>query len=183
MKKNSKVWKGFLVAGITALTVPPIVYGGKPQPERVRSGSPSSSGTYSGSSDTKSGTSSGMTGSTGTHSGSSGTSGMTGSTGTHSGSSSMSGMNKDMASTDADKSLNSQIRQSMNTDTSLANVGQNVHFSTQDGEVTLHGSVASETEKNLIEQKVKQLSDVKSVKNELQVVSVGSSSGMDSSNR
>ena len=182
MKKNSKVWKGFLVAGITALTVPPIVYGQTAAGEGS-SGSPGSSGTYSGSSDTKSGTSSGMPGSTGTHTGSSGTSGMPGSTGTPSDSSSMSGMNKDMATTDADKLLNSQIRQSMNTDTSLTNVGKNVHFSTQDGEVTLHGSVASETEKNQIEQKVKQLSDVKSVKNELQVVSVGSSSRMDSSNR
>jgi osmotically-inducible protein OsmY len=165
MKKNSKVWKGFLVAGITALTIPPVVYGGQTAAGEGSSGSPSSSGTYSGSSETKSGTSSGMTGSTGTHS-----------------DSSMSGMNKDMASTDADKSLNSQIRQSMKTDTSLANIGQNVHFSTQDGEVTLHGSVASETEKNQIEQKVKELSDVKSVKNELQVASVGSSSSMDSAN-
>lgn len=153
MKKNSKVWKGFLVAGITALTMPPIVYGQTAAGE-------GSSGTYSGSSDTKSGTSSGMTGSTGTHSDSS----------------SMSSMNKDIASTDADKRLNSQIRQSMNADTSLAKVGQNIHFSTQDGEVTLHGSVASETEKNQIEQKVKQVSDVKSVQNELEVSSVGSSS-------
>jgi len=182
MKKNSKVLKGFLVAGITALTVPSIGYGQTAAGEGS-SGSPNSSGTYSGSSDTKSGSSSGMTGSTGTHSGSPGTSGMTGSTGTHSGSSSMSGMNKDMATTDADKSLNSKIRQSMNTDTSLANIGQNVHFSTQDGEVTLHGSVASETEKNQIEQKVKQLSDVKNVKNELQVTSMGSSSPRSSSSR
>jgi osmotically-inducible protein OsmY len=159
MKKNSKVWKGFLVAGITALTMPTIVYGQTAAGE-------SSSGTYSGSSDMKSGTSSGMTGSTGTHSDSS----------------SMSGMNKDIASTDADKRLNSQIRQSMNADMSLANVGQNIHFSTQDGEVTLHGSVASETEKNQIEQKVKQLSDVKGVQNELEVIS-GSSSSMDSVSR
>jgi osmotically-inducible protein OsmY len=159
MKKNSKVWKGFLVAGITALTMPTIVYGQTAAGE-------SSSGTYSGSSDMKSGTSSGMTGSTGTPSDSS----------------SMSGMNKDIASTDADKRLNSQIRQSMNADTSLANVGQNIHFSTQDGEVTLHGSVASETEKNQIEQKVKQLSDVKGVQNELEVIS-GSSSSMDSVSR
>jgi osmotically-inducible protein OsmY len=159
MKKNSKVWKGFLVAGITALTMPTIVYGQTAAGE-------SSSGTYSGSSDMKSGTSSGMTGSTGTPSDSS----------------SMSGMNKDIASTDADKRLNSQIRQSMNADTSLANVGQNIHFNTQDGEVTLHGSVASETEKNQIEQKVKQLSDVKGVQNELEVIS-GSSSSMDSVSR
>jgi hypothetical protein len=172
MKKNSKVWKGFLVAGITALTVPPVVYGQTAVGEGssgsssgMKSDSPSSSGTYSGSSDTKSGTSSGMTGSPETHSGSS---------------SSMSSMNKDIASTDADKRLNSQIRQSMNIDTSLANIGQNIHFSTQDGEVTLLGSVASETEKNQIEQKVKQLSDVKSVKNELQVTSMGSSSSMGS---
>jgi len=169
MKKNSKVWKGFLVAGITALTVPSIVY------SQTAAGEDSSS-TYSGSSGMKSGTSSGMTGSTGTHNGSSGTSDMTGSTGTHTDSSSMSGINKDIASTDADKRLNSLIRQSMNADTSLANVGQNIHFSTQNGEVTLHGSVASETEKNQIEEKVTQLSEVKSVKNELEVSNGGSSS-------
>jgi osmotically-inducible protein OsmY len=46
--------------------------------------------------------------------------------------------------------------------------------------VTLHGSVASETEKNQIEQKVKQLSNVKSVQNELEVSSMGSSSSMGS---
>jgi len=153
MKKNSKVLKGFLVAGITAFTLPPIVYGQTAVGE-------GSSSTYSGSSHMKSGTSSGMTGSTGTPSDSS----------------SMSAMNKDMAITDADKRLNSQIRQSLNSDTSLANVGQNIHFSTQNGEVTLHGSVASETEKNQIEEKVTQLSEVKSVKNELEVSNGGSSS-------
>jgi len=153
MKKNSKILKGFLVAGITALTMPPIVYSQTAVGE-------DSSGTYSGSSDTRSGPSSGMTGSTGTHSGST----------------SMSAMNKDMASTDTDKRLNSQIRQSLNSDTSLANAGQKIHFSTQNGEVTLHGLVASETEKNQIEQKVKQISDVKSVQNELEVSSMGSSS-------
>jgi len=152
MKKNSKILKGFLVAGITALTMPPIVYGQTAVGE-------SSSGTYSGSS---------------------GTSGMTGSTGTHSDSSSMSALKKDMATTDADKRLNRQMRQALNSDTSLANVGQNIHFDTQNGEVTLHGSVASETEKNQIEQKVKQLSDVKSVQNEIEVSSVGSSSLMGS---
>jgi len=153
MKKNSKVLKGFLVAGITAFTMPPIVYGQTAVGE-------GSSSTYSGSSHMKSGTSSGMTGSTGTPSDSS----------------SMSAMNKDMAITDADKRLNNQIRQSLNSDTSLANVGQNIHFSTQNGEVTLHGSVASETEKNQIEEKVTQLREVKSVKNELEVSNGGSSS-------
>jgi len=153
MKKNSKVLKGFLVAGITAFTLPPSVYG------QTAVGEDSSS-TYSGSSHMKSGTSSGMTGSTGTPSDSS----------------SMSAMNKDMAITDADKRLNNQIRHSLNSDTSLANVGQNIHFSTQNGEVTLHGLVASETEKNQIEEKVTQLSEVKSVKNELEVSNGGSSS-------
>lgn len=88
-----------------------------------------------------------------------------------------------MATTDADKSLNSQIRQSMKADSSLGNVSENVHFSTNNGEVTLHGTVASESEKNLIEQKVKQLSDVKEVKNELKIGSVGSLSSGSSASR
>jgi len=168
MKKNNKVLKGFLVAGITAFTMPPIVYGQTPADE-------DSSSTYTSSSHTKSRTSSDTTDSTETHSGSSGMSGMPGSTGIPN-DSSMSAMNKDMATTEADKRLNSQIRQSLSSDTSLANVAQNIHFSTQNGRVTLHGSVASETEKNQLEEKVTQLNDVKSVQNELEVSSGGSSS-------
>jgi len=170
MKKNNKVLKGFLVAGITAFTMPPIVVYGQ-----TGAGEDASS-TYSGSSHMKGGTSSDMSGSTGTHSGSSGTSGMPGSTGIPNDSSLRSAMNKDMATTEADKRLNSQIRQSLSSDTSLPNVGQNIHFSTQNGRVTLHGSVASETQKNQLEEKVTQLNDVKSVQNELEVSSEGSSS-------
>jgi hypothetical protein len=96
-------------------------------------------------------------------------------------SSSMSGAMKDTGSTDADKRLNSQIRQSLNADTSLAGVGRNVHLTTENGKVTLHGSVSSEAEKQQIEQKVKQMSDVDDVQNQLQVASSGSSSATGSS--
>jgi osmotically-inducible protein OsmY len=95
----------------------------------------------------------------------------------------MSKVDKDMGSTEADQRLNSQIRQALNADTSLAGVGRNVYFNTKNGEVTLQGSVSSEAEKNQIEQKVKQMSNVGNVKNELQVANMGSSSAMGGSSK
>ena len=178
MKKSSKFWQGFLVAGIAALAVPSFVQGqsagggASDSSSGMTSGSQSST-TRSGSSDSSSSTSSGMTGSSGM-SGSAGSDGM-------SSSPSMSGAGKDMASTEGDQRLNSQIRQVLNSDTSLAGAGRNIHLDTKNGQATLHGSVSSEAEKNQIEQKVKQQSNVDNVKNELQVASSGSSSSTGSS--
>lgn len=207
MKKKSKVLKGAIVAGITALTVPTFVHSQTSGSSSgsgssgMSSGSSGSTSTPSGSTGSgsgsmgsgSSGTHSGSmgSGSTGTHGGSSGmksgsASDMTGSTGSPGSSSSMGNMgsmSKDMATTDADKSLNSQIRQSMKADSSLGTIGENIHFSTNNGEVTLHGTVASESEKNLVEQKVKQMSNVKEVQNELKVGSVGSLSSGSSTAR
>lgn len=197
MKKSSKFWQSFLVAGIAALAVPTFVQGQSAGSGAAGSGMPSgsagSSGMSSGSSGAAGaqgtapgsgmGTPSGMTGSSGTHSGSSGTSGMTGS-GTAGGmSSSPTGsMSKDMANTDADKRLNSQIRQSLNADTTLTGAGRDIQLNTQDGQVTLQGSVGSEAEKNQIEQKVKQMTNVESVRNQLRVTNnAGSSSSMSGS--
>ena len=82
-----------------------------------------------------------------------------------------------MGSTDADKRLNSQIRQSLNADTTLGgDAGRNVQLNTEDGQVTLQGTVKSEAEKNQIEQKVKQMENVENVRNELRVTSMSSPS-------
>jgi|GEM_PF-4944495 len=176
MKKYSKFWQGFLVAGIAALAVPSFVQGQSAgsgaagSSSGMTAGSPDSTGTHSMSPGSSSGTSSGMTGA----------GGMTGSAATSGMSSSMGSMSKDMGSTEADKRLNSQIRQSLNADTSLAGAGRDIRLNTQDGRVTLEGSVNSEAEKNQIEQKVKQMSNVNSVKNDLRVAGSGSLSSMGS---
>src|SRR5690349_4951847 len=145
MKTNSKFWQGFLVAGITALAVPTFVQGQTAgSSSGMNSSSSGSVGTHSG---TSSGMSPGVTGSSGTHSGSTTTNEMTGSSGSSGMSSSMSGANRDVAGNEADQQLNSQIRQGLSSDTSLAGATRNVQLTTQDGQVTLNGTVSSEAEK------------------------------------
>lgn len=164
MKISNTFWHAVLVAGVTACVVPAFAQGQT---------------TGSDSTGKSSGMTSGSSSASETHKSSSG--GMTGSAGASGMSHSMSKVDKDMGSTEADQRLNSQIRQELNADTSLAGIGRNVHFNTKNGEVTLQGSVSSEAEKNQIEQKVKQMSNVGNVKNELQVASMGSSSTSSSS--
>src|SRR4029434_1800888 len=48
---------------------------------------------------------------------------------------------EDQAATEADRSLNQRIRQALNADTALATSVQKVQLETNNGEVTLHGSV------------------------------------------
>jgi len=168
MKKNSKFWQGFLIAGITAFAVPSFVYGQSAGGNMGSTSGTPSSATRSGVTNPNSGTSAGMPGSAGT---------------ANSMSSPTTGMNQDIGSTSADQRLNSQIRQALNSDTSLAGTGRNVHLSTQNGKVTLQGSVNSEVEKKQIEQKVKQMSDVNIVDNQLQVANTTTSSPMGSGNR
>jgi hypothetical protein len=184
MKKQ--LWQGLLVAGIAAFAVPSFVQGqaagqGSSGGSGMTSGSSGASGMQGG---TGSGTpgmgSSGIgAGSSGTRSGMPGTSDATGTTGMTS--SPAGSMARDVGTSEADKRLNTQIRQSLNADTSLSGVGQNVQLSTQNGKVTLRGSVSSEAEKRQIEQKVKQMNDVDNVDNQLQVASSGSPSSMGSS--
>jgi hypothetical protein len=207
MKKSSKLWHGFFVAGITALAVPTFVHGqaaggaasgagssgitsGSPSPsssqtgvtgsQNVPSGSPSTSGNRSGVSESNIGRTPGITGSQGTQNDSSTDSaGDTASTtNPNSMTSSLGGINRDVGSSIADQRLNTQIRQSLNADTSLSGMGRDVQLHTAQGEVTLRGSVGSEREKLQIEEKVKQQSAVQDVTNELQVVDRGSTSSL-----
>lgn len=76
---------------------------------------------------------------------------------------------KDEASTEADRTLNQQIRQALSEDTALAAAAQSVFIITDNGEVTLHGSVATEKEKADINAKVQQVSGVRKLKNQLQM--------------
>lgn len=75
----------------------------------------------------------------------------------------------DKAATDADRSLNQRIRQALNADTALAAVVQKVYLDTNNGAVTLQGSVPTEKIKDDVGAKVQQVAGVKEVENQLQM--------------
>src|SRR5262249_2392736 len=76
---------------------------------------------------------------------------------------------KDEAVTEADHMLNQRIRQALGQDVALAAATQSVSITTDNGEVTLHGSVATEKEKANINTKIQQVSGVKKLYNQLQM--------------
>jgi osmotically-inducible protein OsmY len=77
----------------------------------------------------------------------------------------------DQGMTEADRTLNQNIRKALSADSSLASSAKNVHFSTDNGKVTLQGTVATEKDKENIEAKVEKMTGVKDVNNQLQVAS------------
>ena len=76
---------------------------------------------------------------------------------------------EDQAATEADRSLNQRIRQALNADTALATSVQKVQLETNNGEVTLHGSVPTEKIKEEVSATVRQVAGVKKVENQLQM--------------
>jgi osmotically-inducible protein OsmY len=76
----------------------------------------------------------------------------------------------DKAGTEADRSLNEQIRQSLQAEPALAASEKQIRLETENGEVTLHGVVDTEKEKADISAKVQQISGVKKVDNQLQII-------------
>jgi osmotically-inducible protein OsmY len=82
----------------------------------------------------------------------------------------------DQATTEADRTLNQKIRQGLTSDPALGTSSKNVHFSTDNGKVTLHGTVATEKEKKDLEAKVEKMAGVKDVDNQLQIAPASSSS-------
>lgn len=93
---------------------------------------------------------------------------------------------KDEAKTDADRALNQSIRSALSADMTLASSVQSVQLKTEEGEVKLEGEVFNKDAKEMIEEKVKKVSGVKDVENDLKVASstgsstsgsMGSSSG------
>lgn len=173
--KQNKWWRTFLAVGVSALAFPAFV-------QSQTSGAPSPSGS------SPSGVRSphSATGTMGAEE-TPGTSGTTGSSrmgeGSSSSSSSMSATDRpgssamsDQAMTEADRALNQRIRQELTSDSDLRASASNVHFNTDNGKVTLQGTVATEQEKQDIEDKVEQMTGVEDVDNQLQIASTSSSS-------
>jgi osmotically-inducible protein OsmY len=102
--------------------------------------------------------------------------GSTGSTSsTESGSTLGSSAMSDHGATAADQSLNQNLRQALSSDPSLGSSARTVHFSSDNGKVILHGTVATEKEKKDIEAKVAKMTGVKNVDNQLQIAPAASS--------
>jgi hypothetical protein len=169
--KKSKLWQAFLAVSISALAVPAFVQsqtagGGSSAGSGMSSGATGSSRTMtspsspsSGSHDTAMPSSPGSTHPGGSTMGSSaapgGTAGM--------------GAATDQAKSEADRTLNQNIHQTLNTDSSLSASAKNVHFDTDNGKVTLRGTVPTEKDKKDLEAKVEKMSGVKDVDNQLQI--------------
>ena len=90
----------------------------------------------------------------------------------------------DQAKSETDRTLNQNIRQTLNTDSSLSASAKNVHFDTDNGKVTLRGTVPTEKDKKDLAAKVEKMSGVKDVDNQLQIAPSTSSAAdrMGSSN-
>lgn len=78
----------------------------------------------------------------------------------------------DMAVTIVDHSLNTRIREALQNDADLASSAGSIRLSTDDGKVTLQGSVANEQEKEALVAKVEQIAGVKTVENQLTITSL-----------
>jgi osmotically-inducible protein OsmY len=76
----------------------------------------------------------------------------------------------DQSGSEADRKITQQIRQAVTKDDSLSVSAQNVKIITQNGKVTLRGSVKSDAEKQKVAEKAKQVAGVKNVEN---LISVG----------
>jgi len=75
----------------------------------------------------------------------------------------------DQPENEADRKITQQIRQALTKDDSLSTSAQNVTVVTQNGKVTLRGTVKSDTEKRKIADKAKEVSGVKNVDNQITV--------------
>jgi osmotically-inducible protein OsmY len=71
----------------------------------------------------------------------------------------------DQFENEADRKITQQIRQVVVKDDSLSTSAQNVKIITQDGKVTLRATVKSDSEKQEIADKAKQVPGVKNVEN------------------
>jgi osmotically-inducible protein OsmY len=71
----------------------------------------------------------------------------------------------DQFENEADRKITQQIRQAVVKDDSLSTSAQNVKIITQDGKVTLRGTVKSDSEKQKIAARAKQVPGVKNVEN------------------
>ncbi len=75
----------------------------------------------------------------------------------------------DQSENEADRKITQQIRQAVTKDDSLSTSAHNVKIITQDGKVTLRGTVKNDTEKKKIGEMAKKPSGVKNVENLLTI--------------
>lgn len=73
---------------------------------------------------------------------------------------------------EADRGLTQKIRQSLMDDDALSTNAKNIKIITLNGVVTLRGQVASDKEKSDIEKKAKAIAGVRSVDNQIEVVTL-----------
>lgn len=76
---------------------------------------------------------------------------------------------EDIAATQADRVLNQRIREALSSDSALAAATSTLHLESDNGEVTLHGSVATDEQKSAIVNMIAQVSGVKEVHDQLKV--------------
>ena len=86
------------------------------------------------------------------------------------------GASSDQAKSEADRTLNQNIHQALSADSALAASAKNVHFNTDNGKVTLQGTVPTEKDKKDIEAKVEKMTGVKDVDNQLQIAPAATTS-------
>lgn len=71
---------------------------------------------------------------------------------------------------ETDRRTTERVRQSLSDDNTLSTNAKDIRIVTVDGVVTLKGNVASEEEKSKVERKAKDVSGVKNVDNQLEVI-------------
>ncbi|MGE0821231.1 MAG: BON domain-containing protein [Candidatus Binatia bacterium] len=74
---------------------------------------------------------------------------------------------EDKGATPADERLNQRIRQALSRDPILATAAREVQLDTENGVVTLRGSIATDTQKASMAATVQQIAGVKEVDNQL----------------
>jgi osmotically-inducible protein OsmY len=75
----------------------------------------------------------------------------------------------DEAVTTTDRTIATAVRLSLNNNSTFAATDENVHIKVDNGEVTLHGWVKNENEKQAITSTVTEVAGVQKVNNQLQV--------------
>jgi len=82
----------------------------------------------------------------------------------------------DQAMQESDRNLNAQIREAFNRDSALREASNSVALTTNNGVVTLSGTVATEKEKKDLENELQLITGVSRVQNELQIAPRSSNS-------
>lgn len=80
-----------------------------------------------------------------------------------------SGSSDNASESDADKTVSSAVRRAIMEDSNLSTTAQNLKITTNNGVVTLRGTVNSQQEKDSIESKAKGVTGVTRINNQLEV--------------